>query len=221
MDYAVLRRNMVESQVRPGDVTDRRIIRAMGDLPRERFVAEPSRAFAYMDAPIALGGSPGGAPRAMLDPRTFAKIAQAAEIEPTAAVLDIGAATGYSSAVLARLGRHVVALESDAELADAARETLSGIGAERIEVVTGDLAAGWSEGGPYDAIVLEGAIEILPPELLDQLKDGGRLVAILSRNGTGRATVWRRDGSVFGSQDAFDANAEILPGFERAPAFVF
>ena len=222
MDYAVPRRNMVESQVRPSDVTDRRIIRAMADIPREVFVPEDARPLAYMDGPIAVGPASGGASRALLEPRTFAKLVQAAEIEPTAAVLDIGAATGYSSAVLARLAQRVVALEVDADLAGRARETLARIGAEGVEVVTGDLAAGWSEGGPYDAIVVEGAIETIPPGLLDQLKDGGRLVAIQSRHGgAGRAMVWRRDGSVFGTQDVFDANGEVLPGFERAPAFVF
>ncbi|HRN88579.1 protein-L-isoaspartate O-methyltransferase [Hyphomicrobium sp.] len=221
MDYAVPRRNMVESQVRPSDVTDRRIIRAMADIPREFFVPEASRPVAYMDGPISLSSFSEGALRTMLEPRTFAKLIQAAQIEPTAAVLDIGVATGYSSAVLARLGGRVVALEVNADLAALARETLAKIGAEGIEVVTGDLAAGWSEGGPYDAIVIEGAIETVPPGLLDQLKDGGRLVAIQSRHGAGRATVWRRDGSVFGTQDVFDANSEVLPGFERPPAFVF
>lgn len=221
MDYAVPRRNMVESQVRPSDVTDRRIIRAMADIPRELFVPEASRPLAYMDGGLVLGSASGGASRTMLEPRTFAKLVQAAQIEPTATVLDIGAATGYSSAVLARISRRVVALEVDAGFAAAARETLAQIGAEGIEVVTGDLAAGWSDGAPYDAIVIEGAIETLPPGLLDQLKDGGRLVAIQSHRGTGRATVWRRDGSVFGTQDVFDANSEVLPGFERAPAFVF
>ena len=221
MDYAVPRRNMVESQVRPSDVTDRRIIRAMAEIPRELFLPEPLRALAYMDGPIALGPGAGGAARTMLDPRTFAKLAQAARIEPAATVLAVGAATGDSSAVLAELGRQVVALEADAALADSARETFAKTGAERIEVVTGDLAEGWPVDGPYDAIVVEGAVETVPPGLLDQLKDGGRLVAILARNGAGRATVWRREGSVFGTQDVFDANGEVLPGFERAPAFVF
>lgn len=221
MDTTVQRRNMVESQVRPSDVTDRRIIRAMSEIPRELFVPEAARALAYMDSAIALGAGAGGPPRALLDPRTFAKLAQAAEIAPTAAVLDVGVATGYSAAVLARLGHHVVALESDAALARKARETLAEVGAERIEIVEGPLPEGRPSAGPFDAIVIEGAVETMPPGLLDQLKDGGRLVAILSRKGAGRATVWRRDGSVFGTQDIFDANAEVLPGFEREAAFVF
>ena len=221
MDYAVPRKNMVESQVRPSDVTDRRIIRAMADIPRELFVPEASRPVAYMDGPIALGAPLGRASRTLLEPRTFAKLVQAAQIEQAAAVLDIGTATGYSAAVLARLSGRVVALDVEEGFVTAARETLAAIGAEGIEVVTGDLADGWPESGPYDAIVIEGAIETIPPGLLDQLKDGGRLVAIQSRHGAGRATVWRRDGSVFGTQDVFDANSEVLPGFERAPAFVF
>lgn len=221
MDISVQRKNMIESQVRPSDVTDRRIIRAMGEISRELFVPDAVRALAYMDNPIGLGTSAGGARRALLAPRTFAKLAQAAEIDSDAVVLDVGAASGYSSAVLAALARRVVALEVDAQLVQRANEVLGQLGVEGVEVVEGDLAQGWSAEGPFDAIVVEGAVEFIPPELLDQLKDGGRLVAILAALGMGRATVWRRDGSVFGMHDMFDANAEVLPGFKQARSFVF
>lgn len=221
VDSNLQRKNMVESQVRPSDVTDRRIIRAMGEIPRELFAPEAVRSLAYMDSAIGLGADASGATRILLEPRAFAKLVQSAEIDEASAVLDVGAATGYSTAVLAQLGRHVVALESDAALADQARETLAKIGVEGVEVVTGPLADGVPTAGPFDAIVIEGAVEVVPPGLLDQLKDGGRLVAILLRNGTGRATVWRRGSGVYGTQEVFDANAEVLPGFERAAEFVF
>jgi len=222
VDYATQRTNMVESQVRPSDVTDHRIIRAMLELPRELFVPEPWRAIAYMDGAVPL--TPGnhlGVRRSLLAARVLAKLVQAAEIEATAAVLDIGAGTGYSSALLARLARSVVALECDPALAGAAREALRQVGADTVTVVEGDLPQGWANEGPYDAILVEGGVEVVPPELLDQLKDGGRLVAIVGDRTSGRATVWSRDGSTFGRTTIFDASSDILPGFEKARAFAF
>lgn len=222
MDYATQRKNMVESQVRPSDVTDRRIIRAMLDLPRERFVPERFRALAYMDGPVPLtSAEAAGARRSLLPARTLAKLVQAAEIEPTATVLDVGAGTGYASALLARLAESVVALECDAGLLGVAREALRSVGADKVEIVEGELALGWPNDGPYDAILVEGAVEAVAPELLDQLKDGGRLVAIAADRSSGRATVWRRDGGAFGRTIVFDAAADVLPGFENKKTFAF
>ncbi len=221
MSYAIQRKNMVESQVRPSDVTDRRIIAAMLDLPREEFVPERVREIAYMDGPVLLS-SPGVHPRrSLLAARTFAKLVQAAEIDETSAVLDVGSATGYSAAVLARLAGRVVALEADPALASAAEQTLAAVGASNVTSIKGDLAQGWAPDGPYDAIVIEGGVETVSPDLLDQLKDGGRLVAISAGGISGRATVWRRDGSAFGSTQVFDATADVLPGFEKARVFAF
>jgi protein-L-isoaspartate(D-aspartate) O-methyltransferase len=219
VDFAIQRMNMVESQVRPSDVTDRRIIRAMRDLPREIFVPERVRSLAYMDGSVALG-EPGGAPRSLLAARVFAKLVQAAGIDTTDTVLDIGAGSGYSSAVLAQLAARVVALESDGGLAARARELLPSVGCTTVSVVEGDLSQGWESEGPYDAIVIEGAIEVVPDALFDQLKDGGRLVAISGR-GAGRATVWQREGRSFGAAEVFDATGDVLPGFEKPPAFAF
>lgn len=222
MDYATQRKNMVESQVRPSDVTDRRIIRAMLELPRELFAPERFRELAYMDGAVPLTpAGHAGARRALLSARVLAKLVQAAEISSTAAVLDIGAGTGYSSALLAQLAGRVVALESDGTLATAARETLRQVGAEAVTVVEGALPQGCPDEGPYDAILIEGAVEVVPPELLDQLKDGGRLVGIVGGRSSGRATVWRRDGTTFGRTTIFDASADVLPGFEEARAFAF
>lgn len=222
VDYATQRKNMVESQVRPSDVTDRRIIRAMLELPREQFVPERSRALAYMDGAVPLTpAETRGARRTLLPARTLAKLVQAAEIAPTAAVLDVGAGTGYGAALLARLAESVVALESDRGLADIARETLRSVGAETVAVVDGELVEGWANEGPYDAILVEGAVEAIAPELLDQLKDGGRLVAIVGEGASARATVWLRDGGTFGKTAIFDASADVLPGFEKHRAFAF
>lgn len=218
MDIAIQRKNMVESQVRPSDVTDRRIIRAMLELPRETFVSERARDLAYMDGSVPVGTT--GSGRSLLSARVFAKLVQAAQIDPDAAVLDVGAATGYSSAVLAQLAGSVVALECDGALAAIAKAKLASEG-QKVQVVEGNLADGWSAEGPYDSIVVEGAVQDVPSQLLDQLKDGGRLVAIVGDGKIGRATVWRRDGSTFGQLAIFDATADLLPGFQKAHEFAF
>ncbi|WP_295554956.1 protein-L-isoaspartate O-methyltransferase [uncultured Hyphomicrobium sp.] len=222
MDYAIQRKNMVESQVRPSDVTDRRIIRAMLDLPREAFVPERFRTLAYMDGPVPLTAAEGSGPRRTLLPaRTLAKLVQAGEIDPAGTVLVVGAGTGYGAALLAKLVASVVALESDAGLLAKARETLPAVGAETVVLSEGGLAQGCANEGPYDMILVEGAVDEVAPDLLDQLKDGGRLVTVVGRGAAGRATVWRRNGSTFGAAVIFDASADVLPGFEKARAFAF
>jgi protein-L-isoaspartate(D-aspartate) O-methyltransferase len=213
--------NMVESQVRPSDVTDRRIIRAMLEVPRELFVPPALQALAYMDDFLPVtedGGRRAG--RCMLPARTFAKLVQLAEVGPDAIVLDIGCATGYSTAVLARLAKAVVAVEVDAELAARARETLLRLGVANAAVLEGPLEKGAPSPAPFDAILLEGAAPQVPQELLGQLKDGGRLVAVVGDGAMGRATVWRRTGKLFDPRPVFDAGAHPLPGFAQAAEFV-
>ena len=187
--------NMVESQVRPSDVTDRRIIRAMLEVPREAFVPPALCDLAYMDEAVPVTPRVDGrATRALLAPRTFAKLVQLAEIEPDAVVLDVGCATGYSTAVLARLAKSVVALEVDDALAARAAETLRQLRVANAMVLRGALEAGAPAHAPFDAILLEGAVPQVPQVLLEQLKDGGRLVAIIADGAFGRAQVWRRTG---------------------------
>jgi protein-L-isoaspartate(D-aspartate) O-methyltransferase len=214
-DYLTLRRSMVESQVRTNDVTDTRVQDAMAEVPRERFVPQAKRALAYADAVVEV--APG---RFLLDPRTFSKLAQLAEIEPTDRILDVACASGYSTAVLAKLGGHVIALEEDAELVRIASDALAGNGA-RAQVVQGRLADGYPPGAPYDVIFVNGAVEQVPETLSSQLAEGGRLVAIVQQGPQGRAQLLLREHSRIGTWTDFDATVPLLPGFRKARGFVF
>jgi protein-L-isoaspartate(D-aspartate) O-methyltransferase len=215
-DAARQRTNMVETQILTSDVTDRRILQAMGALPRERFVPAAWAGLAYMDEAVPLSVSG----RMLMAPRVFAKLLQLAEIGEGDRVLDIGSGSGYSTAVLARIAKSVVGLECDARLAEEARLNLAALGLANAVIVEGELPAGAGKDGPYDAIVLEGSIATSPEALLDSLKDGGRLVAVARKDGgLGKATIWRRLGRSNDQWTAFDAAAPKLPGFEPALAF--
>lgn len=220
MDSAVQRKNMVDSQVRPSDVTDRRIARAMLEVPREAFVPESQRTIAYMDGNLVVGAPGARPPRALLAPRALAKMMQQLVLEPDAVVLDVAPATGYSTAVLARMVKRVVALECDERLAEQARAALKAQGAGNAEVLVGAIGDGHAGAGPYDAILVNGKITDVPARLLNQLKDGGRLVAIVDFDGVGKAVEWRRYAMSFDRRALFDAEAPLLPGFERVAAFV-
>ena len=219
VDAATQRTNMVESQVLTSDVTDHRIVRAMRELPRERFVPPPLASLAYMDEAVPLT-SPGRGSRWLLAPRVEAKLLQLADVGEEDHVLDVGSATGYSAALLGRIARSVIALECNGLLADQARQNLADLGISNVALTSGAFTAGWPVKAPYDAIIVQGSISVRPEDLLDQLKDGGRLVAIVNENGIGEATIWRRLGRSMDSRVAFDATAPELPTFEKAPAFV-
>ena len=221
-DFSVQRLNMVESQVRPSDVTDQRIIRAMLDVPRELFVPAELAPLAYIDDPVPVTArSKAGEARCLLPPRTLAKLLQLLGIGPQSVVLDVGCATGYSTAVLARLARRVVALEAEPDLARAAKGALEKLGADNATVVEGPLAAGAAAHGRFDAILLNGSVPGVPPALLDELADGGRLAAVLRRGPLCRAHVWRRTGNTLDEEPAFEAAAAPLPGFDEPAQFVF
>jgi protein-L-isoaspartate(D-aspartate) O-methyltransferase len=219
-DSALQRKNMVESQVRPSDVTDRRITSAMQDLAREAFVPPALADLAYMDDPLTV--APG---RSLMAPRTLARLLQLAGIEPTDKVLIVGALYGYSTAIVARSASHVVALESEKPLASAARAALDAAGITNATVVTGDLAAGWPEAAPYQLIIVDGAFERLPDGLVDQLAAGGTLVGIENSGGVGRAVAMQKVGAkgqqTVSRRVAFEAAAQCLPGFAQPKAFTF
>jgi len=219
VDYAIQRKNMVESQVRPSDVTDRRIIRAMLDVPRELFVPEALRATVYMDGDVRLAAE-GGAPRFLLAPRVFAKALQLAALNADDHVLVVGGLFGYAAAVASQLSRSVTMLECEQSYSDTARKSLAAAGVKTVTVVTGPLPAGWPADGPYDGIFVEGGITGAPKALLEQLKHGGRLVALrASKGAAGRAVMWTRVDGSFGAVEDFCASADVLPGFEALREF--
>ena len=221
-DFSVQRLNMVESQIRPSDVTDQRIIRAMLDVPRELFVPAELAPLAYIDDPVPVTARPkAGEARCLLPPRTLAKLLQLLRIGPQSVVLDVGCATGYSTAVLARLAQRVVALEAEPDLARAAKGALEKLAVGNATVVEGQLAGGAAAHGRFDAILLNGAVPGVPSALLDELADGGRLAAVLLRGPLCRAHVWRRTGNTLDEQPAFGAAAAPLPGFDEPAEFVF
>ncbi|BCW89339.1 Protein-L-isoaspartate O-methyltransferase [Alphaproteobacteria bacterium SO-S41] len=213
--YAAARANMVDCQIRTADVTDPELIAAIRIVPRELFVPKGRESLAYMGEAIDAGG------RLLLDPRTFAKLAQLADPKPGDSVLDIGGGTGYSAAVLAHLTGTVVALEEDAALSQKAVEILAQTGAANVKAVTGKLAEGHAADAPYDVIFLNGSVPGRPDKLLAQLKPGGRLVGIVTDSGIGKAHIFVKASSGTSSRIAFDSSAAPLPGFAAAPSFVF
>ncbi|MCO5062827.1 MAG: protein-L-isoaspartate O-methyltransferase [Rhizobiaceae bacterium] len=221
IDYTGQRVKMVDGQVRTTDVTDLAIISALLEIPREEFVPERVKSLAYIDEDIALTEGEGGAPRFLMESSPFAKLVQLAEIQPSDLVLDVGCATGYSSAVLSRLSGQVIALESDAELARRATETLSALGCDNVAVVEGPLQEGYPAEAPYDAIILEGAVGAVPGALLDQLKEGGRLVAVEGYGNAGKARIYLKTGGKVTGRYAFNAAIKPLPGFEIVRGFEF
>lgn len=215
-DFAAQRFNMVEAQVRTNDVTDTRIHAAMMAVPREKFVPSQRRATAYADTCVEIVQG-----RFLMDPRCFAKLVQLAAIQPGAKVLDVGCGSGYSAAVLAQLAGKVVALEQDADLIRTASDLLPSVGAANVSVVQGALIDGVKGQGPYDAIVIEGAVEEVPEALLAQLAENGRLVAVIQKNAAGRAHLFVRENGRTGSRPDFDASIPLLSGFRKMVGFVF
>jgi protein-L-isoaspartate(D-aspartate) O-methyltransferase len=215
-DATIARRLMVDGQIRTADVTDAALLDAMLAVPREKFLPPTLAPLAYLDADIAVGKG-----RALLRPMVLAKLIQAAPMSAGERILDVGSATGYSAAILARLGASVVALEEDADLAAAAKTALAAAGTTNAEVVVGPLAGGWPVGAPYDGILLNGAAEIIPEVLADQLKPGGWLIGISGRAPACKGMVYRVIEGCLVGRPIFDAAATLLPGFRAPPSFVF
>jgi protein-L-isoaspartate(D-aspartate) O-methyltransferase len=220
-DFAKARRTMVDRQVRPADVTAAEVLAAMGEVPRELFVPRARRALAYSDADIEIvAPSPERPARYLIEPAILARLIQLAGVEAGDIVLDIGTGTGYGAAILGRLASAVLALEPDPALAALATEALIDLGVDNAAVVSGAVENGYPSAGPYDVILLEGSVESVPPALFDQLKTGGRLVAVIGTGPAGMATLYRKNGNVAG-RPAFNAPIPPLPGLRPAAAFVF
>lgn len=217
MDYAAARANMVGSQLRTNKVTDLRLLEAFETVPRELFVPAGKRGIAYVDDDMAIAEG-----RYLMEPMVLARLLQAAAVEPADMVLDIGCGTGYSSAILAKLAATVVAVESDPRLAEEANRTLSEQGNDNVVVVEASLEGGYPKQAPYNVIVIGGTVAEVPPEICDQLIDGGRLVTVVKdRPGLGQARLMQRTGEVVSSRVLFDAATPYLPGFTREAGFVF
>jgi protein-L-isoaspartate(D-aspartate) O-methyltransferase len=213
-DFAAARRHMVDGQIRTTDVTDLRLISALLEVPRERFMPPASASLAYLELDVPVGGG-----RRLLRPMVLAKLIQAADIKPTDRVLDVGCASGYGAAVLGHIAGNVIALEQDTGLADTASDSLAP--QRNVKVVRGPLAEGWAQGAPYDVVVVEGATEVVPNALCQQLKNGGRLVCVLGDGPGSKAMLYTRSSAEAAGRAVFDAAAALLPGFAKTPVFAF
>ena len=213
-DYAARRRTMVDTQIRPSDVTKFPIIAAMLNVERELFVPANLVEAAYSGDDLDLGAG-----RSMLAPRTLAKMLDALDITGDELVLDIGCGLGYTTAVLAQLAQAVVAVETDAAAVEDIQALLSEAGADNAIVQAGDLAAGAAEHGPYDVVLIEGGVEQLPPALVAQIKDGGRIACIFMQGNLGEVRIGYKTGGGVSWRFEFNATAPVLPGFARDQVF--
>ena len=217
-DFAAARLHMVQSQLQTNRITDPRLLEVIAEVPRDRFVPEALRSLAYVDEDLALGRG-----RHLMEPMVFAHLVQASQPGADDIVLDVGCATGYSSVVLARLAGTVVALESDDEFAAEAAATFVELAIGNAVTVKGTLPEGYAEQGPYDAIMLNGAVEVIPERLIDQLAEGGRLVAVVNKPAQpmGQVTLMMREGGIVSSRALLDAAIPLLPGFVHEAGFAF
>jgi len=217
MNFAQARKNMVDSQVRPHNVTDQALIRAMGEVPREKYVPEALAGQAYVEKDLPLFEG-----RYLLKARDFSKLVNSAEIKQDDLVLDIGCGFGYSTSCLSHLAGMVVAIEEDEAIVAKAEQNLLADGRDNDVVVTARLLEGKADQGPYDVIIIAHGVEFVPQALLHQLKEGGRLATILVRDGVGEAMIYTRSGDVFGHTKMFEAApACILEEYRCPPTFKF
>ncbi|HEY5713512.1 MAG TPA: protein-L-isoaspartate O-methyltransferase [Allosphingosinicella sp.] len=212
-NFEPMRRAMVASQLRTTGVNDPRVIAAMGVIARERFVPEDRRALAYADAGIPLSQG-----RSLSPPMVLGRLLTEARLSGSERALVVGAATGYSAAVLAQLVRSVVALEEDTDLVALARKAIDDA---NVEVVKGPLAKGHAKGAPYDFVLIDGAVEHVPQAIVDQVVDGGRVALVSLDRGVTRLCIGRVVGGALGHNAVADAAAAILPGFEKPRTFSF
>ena len=216
-DFVSMRRTMVDTQLRTNKITDDRVLAAMADVPREAFVPADRAELAYIDEDIEVADG-----RYLAEPMIFARMVQTLEIDPEDEVLDIACGSGYSSAVLGRLARAVVAVESIPSLVAAASKSLSAAGQDNVVVEEGPVLAGWADQAPYDVILINGAVEHIPEQIIDQLADGGRLCAVVRRDGApGVAQLLIKSRGVVSRRLVFDASMPNLKEFELEKGFSF
>jgi protein-L-isoaspartate(D-aspartate) O-methyltransferase len=222
VDFQTARQAMVDGQVRTNDVTHPGLIAAMLKIPREAFVPEARAAFAYLDSDIVIAAATATGPaRYLMKPMVLARLIQAADPGPRESVLVIGAATGYAAAVMSELAGKVVALEENESLLQQARPVLASLGSHNVTVIHGPMVAGAPASGPYDVILIDGGVEVIPDLLCGQLSSRGRLVAVVQSGPFGKAKLFQPVEGKCSGRELFDANAPVLPGFSLAPAFVF
>lgn len=213
-DFAAARHAMTESQIRTSDVTDLALLKAFRSTPRENFVPKSQQALAYADAHVTTSEG-----RVMVRPRDFAKLVHALDVQPSDIVLDVACGRGYSTAILAGIADTVVGLDSSEESVSRATDNLTGAEVTNAAVVQGDLTNGAKAHGPFDVILVNGAVETVPQGWLDQLADGGRLGVVVLEGGVGRATVFTRSGDSVGDRVVFDSNVPALPEYAAEPEF--
>ena len=221
-DSEIQRRTMIETQLRPSSVNNQRVLDAVAAIPRERFVPASLRPFAYIDEVLEVWPSRDGAPaRFLLSPLAQARLIQLASVGANDRVLDIGCATGYSTALLAKLGGEVIGVEPEPELASAASANLRELGIANARIVQAPFSEGYAAGAPFDAIVIEGSVPSIPNLLFDQLSEGGRLVAIVASSVQPAAWLYIKAGGAVSGLPHFDVGAKPLPGFAPTPQFAF
>jgi len=221
-DSEIQRSTMIETQLRPSSVNDPRVLAAVAAIPRERFVPAPLRPFAYIDEALEVWPSRDGAPaRFLLSPLAQARLIQLASVGPNDRVLDVGCATSYSTALLAKLGAEVIGLEPEPELAAAAAATLRELAIANARIVQGAFAKGHAARAPYDAILINGGVPSVPDSLFVQLSEGGRLAVIIATSAQPRAWLYVKAGGAVSGVPHFDVGAKSLPGFAPMPQFAF
>jgi protein-L-isoaspartate(D-aspartate) O-methyltransferase len=222
VDNQSARINMIESQLRPNMVRDERVLTAMESLPREIFVPSSMAGIAYMDEDIQVVQG-----RYILEPMIQARLVQAAMIKPADRILDIAAATGYSSAIVASMATEVFSVESDNTLHAQAASNLASLGIKNVKMILGAMNLGWEASSPYDVIIINGCVELIPDAIFAQLNEAGRLVAVMNKQDaanfahTGQAYLFEKLRGQISSRPLFGANVKPVPGFEQAKGFVF
>jgi protein-L-isoaspartate(D-aspartate) O-methyltransferase len=217
-DFALARRNMIDGQLRPNRVTNSRLLAAVADLPRERFLPDCRKALAYADDDIPLGNG-----RFLLEPMVLARLIQNIQPAPEDKALVIASGRGYGAALLARLVKTVVAVESDEGMASSAEQTMKDLNIGNVRLVRADLVAGMPADAPYDAVLIEGAVREIPKAILDQLAEGGRLGVVIagSPGALGVAHLVVKEGGITSGRPLFEAGTPVLPGFAQPPRFAF